>query len=183
MIITEETRKKWVMFAQLFGQTGEQFVGSDLPVEVYEKAVHGYDKEAIKNAISDLYANCPTKLPTANQIREKLTGVSSDSRKRASEGAERIWNAIGACGWNQPESARKGLSDEEWEVVRLRGGWEAVCDVTYAQQNAFMAQVRELLVTLYERTAAGHPARLEQLTSAQHDLLQLTQHEENGEDI
>ena len=46
-----------------------------------------------------------------------------------------------------------------------------------------LAQVRELLVTLYERTAAGHPARLEQLTSAQQDLLQLPTNDENGEEF
>ena len=178
MIITEETRKKWVMFAQLFGQTGEQFVGSDLPVEVYEKAVHGYDKETIKNAISDLYANCPTKLPTANQIRDKLSGVSSDPRKRAVEGAERIWGAIGSIGGYNAERAKKYLSEEEWEVVRLRGGWTSVCDITYAQQTAFMAQVRELLVSLYERTSTGLPARLE-LKPGQESLLSLPPAEEN----
>jgi hypothetical protein len=117
-------------------------------------------------------------MPAANQIKEKITGISCDPRKRAVESVNRIWGAICNIGASNYARAERYLCPEELEVVRLRGGWYACCDVLLAQESAFKAQVRELLTSIYERTSAGLPARLE-LKPGQESLLSLPPAEEN----
>ena len=176
--MVKEAMQYWATIAKKFGEDGRRFLDDDILASVYEEKLKGYSSQDIEKAIRILLAENTHKMPAANQIKEKITGISCDPRKRAVEGAERIWGAIGSIGGYNAERAKKYLSEEEWEVVRLRGGWTSVCDVTYAQQTAFMAQVRELLVSLYERTSTGLPARLE-LKPGQESLLSLPPVEEN----
>ena len=175
-----ENQKYWSVVSKMFGEDGKRFLEFAPLADVYAEATRGFSTEAIEKVIKSLLAEDSKHMPAANKIKEKLTGVSCDPRRRAVESAERIWGALCNIGWNCPEQAQRYLNDEEWEVVRLRGGWYTVCDVLTSQESAFKAQVRELLVSIYERTSAGLPARLE-LKSGQESLLTLPPAEENFE--
>ena len=175
-----ENQQYWSVVAKMFGEDGKRFIEFAPLADVYAEATNGFSIEAIENVIKSLLAEDSKQMPAANKIKEKLTGISCDPRKRAVESVARIWGAICNIGWNLPDQARAYLNDEEWEVVRLRGGWSTCCDVLTSQESAFKAQCRELLTSIYERTSAGLPARLE-LKSGQESLLTLPPAEENFE--
>jgi hypothetical protein len=176
----EKHQKNWSVVSKMFGEDGKRFLEFKPLADVYEEATQGFSKEAIEKVIKHFAAEDPRRMPAANKIKEKLTGISCDPKRRAVESAERIWSALCNIGWNYPDQAQRYLNDEEWEVVRLRGGWYTVCDVLTSQESAFKAQCRELLISIYERTSAGMPARLE-LKSGQESLLTLPPADENFE--
>ena len=178
--MVKEAMQYWATIAKKFGEDGRRFLDDDILASVYEEKLKGYSSQDIEKAIRALLAENTHKMPAANQIKEKITGISCDPRKRAVESVARIWGAICNIGWNLPDQARAYLNDEEWEVVRLRGGWSTCCDVLTSQESTFKAQCRELLTSIYERTSAGLPARLE-LKSGQESLLTLPPAEENFE--
>jgi len=178
--MVKESMQFWAAVSRKFGEDGKRFLEDDILASVYENAVKGFTQQDVENAVKAILAENCNKMPAANKIKEKLTGVSCDPKDRAVESVARIWGAICNIGWNLPDQARAYLNDEEWEVVRLRGGWSTCCDVLTSQENAFKAQTRELLTSIYKRTSTGLPARLE-LKSGQESLLTLPPAEENFE--
>jgi len=152
--------EKWMQVDIIFGGDGKRFEKESLLTEVYEEAVAGHSPDKIKAVLKSFLEEDEKKMPTAKQIRSALNGTPTESRDRASESVSRIWGLIGSLGSYDATGAKQRLNDEEWEAVRLYGGWQAVCDVTYAKETQWKAQMRDLLNSIYKRTAHGHDAKL-----------------------
>jgi len=152
--------EKWMQVDIIFGGDGKRFEKESLLTEVYEEAVAGHSPDKIKAVLKSFLEEDEKKMPTAKQIRSALNGTPTESRDRASESVSRIWGLIGSLGSYDATGAKQRLNDEEWEAVRLYGGWQAVCDVTYAKETQWKAQMRDLLNSIYNRTSHGHAPRL-----------------------
>lgn len=61
----------------------------------------------------------------------------------------RIVNAISRFGYTNPTEAQQDLGTDAWQVVKMSGGWRAVCDSANAGNLvAVKAQLRELAKTV-----------------------------------
>jgi hypothetical protein len=143
--------KHWKIVAQMFGETGDKFDDPlGLVLEVYEATRNLYTSEQFKNGIKRALDKNPRRLPSPQEFRAYCDDVPTDSRNRASESAEKIWNAVGAVGAYRAEDAKNLLNFEEWQVVENHGGWYVLCEnLTYDHKHTWIAQTRDYLDSLY----------------------------------
>lgn len=84
-------------------------------------------------------------------INPKITATDE-----ANEVANLIINAIGSCGWNNPERARKEIGELGWAVVNKLSNWQHLCQNTYIDDTPILrAQIRGLVEVVSKRAMRG----------------------------
>lgn len=100
------------------------------------------------------------RFPSIRDIRE-AAGEAQDTPQNdhgtATEVAERIWTAIGKFGWPNGEAAKEFLGEPAWSAVLLSGGWQDACNAHEDQKGIFIAQMRDLTLSLLRKQRAGVP--------------------------
>lgn len=96
-----------------------------------------------------------TRFPLPAVIRERLM-PSQNPEGEARECASRISWAVSKFGSHRSTEAKEFLGEIGWAVVTRHGGWLRVCEeLNERTKGQFMAQWRDLALTLAERAKAG----------------------------
>jgi hypothetical protein len=90
------------------------------------------------------------RCPLPSQIRSRLN-PESNPESEALMIVGRITDAISRIGPYETARAREYLGPTGWEVVRLSGGWENVCELTTDTMATHKAQWRMLAKAVIER--------------------------------
>lgn len=124
---------------------------------VYDEHLSRLGYENVNRALDEIIANKNSRdpFPSVREIREKLE-PSINPDHEAVEVAGRIWEAIGRCGWPNPDAARATIGELGWHVVQRQGGWSNVClESSETSPGVFKAQLRELAKATYTRASQG----------------------------
>lgn len=128
---------------------------------MYAEDLSRFEAEEIKLAMYE-YRNDPKNrfFPIPAQLIEILE-PEVDSSLDAVEVSGRIWQAIGNCGWPNPQGARSLVGEIGWYVVERMGGWKSLCDTaTESEGGILRAQIRELAKSAIERSKIGYLHRV-----------------------
>lgn len=99
------------------------------------------------------------RFPSVRDIREAAGEVfddPKDDRSKATELANRVWDAIERFGYAQPEDAEQYLGPIGWAFVNNSGRWVSICSIE-GERTTYIAQWRDSIMSLLVKSRAGVP--------------------------
>lgn len=135
------------------------YYGQQLPdsvIRLYVEDLEDLPFERIVWAIREARRDPKTtRFPLPAIIRDKVMPADlSDGECLIASG--RIIGAVSAIGPYEPARAREYIGELGWEIVKLEGGWEEVCQkLTYDNEATLKAQWRNTAKAVVQRMRAG----------------------------
>lgn len=111
---------------------------------IYEAQLKDLGYEALCIALDEIISTRSSRdpFPSVREIRERLD-PKADPETEANLIASQIVGAITRIGPYNSAAARAAIGDVGWEIVRMEGGWEHICQsLTYDNLVAMKAQWR-----------------------------------------
>lgn len=133
----------------------------DFVFELYDEGLQGIELLRRIHAIRKLAMTrkATDRFPSVRDIREAAGDVFDDPRDdkaKATELANRVWDAIERFGYNQPEEAEKYLGPIGWAFVNNSGRWVSICSIE-GERTTYVAQWRDSIMSLLIKDRAGVP--------------------------
>lgn len=129
-------------------------------IELYDRMLSplGYRRvnEALDQIIMERSSRDP--FPSISEIKG-IVEPTTDEKYKPTLMAGRIIQAVGRYGVPNLKLAKDSLYPEEWEVIRMWGGWERVCQDMPAGGGTFIrSQLEKLSAAVLDREKVMGPA-------------------------
>lgn len=111
----------------------------------------------VQQAMMDLRRDPKTRrCPLPADIRQRIQPAPSD-RNLATQAAARILEAISRVGPHRIEDAKNFIGSLGWMIVKMQGGWEAICERTGVDSPTAVCQAQwiKLGESVLEQARAG----------------------------
>lgn len=120
------------------------------------------------------WAATESRFPLPADLRNKIIPAINDA-DTAQHVSNLILSSIPRFGYVNPDAARKHIGELGWEVVRLMGGWQQICENTNCDnETTLRAQMRGLAETVSKKAKRGDLHIAPALPSPEQSALRLS---------
>lgn len=123
-------------------------------VQAWRHVLEDFDKQTVAKAFSEIIKT-EDQWPAPAKVKRLCQGSNQSDEEIAAEVAARIDGAIHKFGYTRFDDAMAYIGEVGQEVVRMSGGWQAVCDLSYDQLPAARKMWRDVATQVSRRAFAG----------------------------